>query len=166
MHMNNKLLEKLYKEYANEVYLYAFSLCKCHHEAQELVSDTFLKALISSNKNDGYFKYWLLRVCKNMWLDNIKKKEYIADISPDKVVEISENEVFGSLIIDEEKRLIYEAIQNIPQSYKEIIILYYYCNLTLKEISDIMHISPGAGRMLISRARKALRERLNKEDFI
>lgn len=36
--MNNQSLEKLYKQYAKEVYLYAFSLCKSHHQAEELVS--------------------------------------------------------------------------------------------------------------------------------
>lgn len=165
-HMNNKSLEKLYKQYAKEVYLYAFSLCKSHHDAQELVSDTFFKALISLNKNDREFKYWLLRVCKNVWLDGIKKKKYLLDKPIEDILIISEIDVFGSLIKDEERRIIYEAIQHLPQTYKEIIILYYYCNMPLKEISEIMNISPGAGRMLISRARKYLKKRLNKEDFI
>lgn len=165
-HMNNTSLEKLYKQYSHEVYLYAFSLCKNHHDAQELTSDTFFKALISLNKNDGEFKYWLLRVCKNLWLDGIKKNKYLLDKPIEDVLVISEMDVFGSIIMDEERRILYEAIQNLPQTYKEIIILYYYCNIPLKGISEIMNISPGSGRMLISRARKHLKKRLNKEDFI
>lgn len=164
--MNNKSLEKLYKQYAKEVYLYAFSLCKSHHDAQELVSDTFFKALISLNKNEGEFKYWLLHVCKNLWLDEIKKKKYLLDKPIEDIITISETDVFGSLIKNEERRIIYEALQHLPQTYKEIIILYYYCNMSLKEISQLMNISSGAGRMLISRARKHLKKRLNREDFI
>jgi len=165
-HLNNTSLEKLYKQYSHEVYLYAFSLCKNYHDAQELVSDTFFKALISLNKNDGEFKYWLLRVCKNLWLDGIKKKKFLLDKPIEDIHAISEMDVFGSLIMDEERRILYEAIQHLPQTYKEIIILYYYCNIPLKEISEIMNISPGSGRMLICRARKHLKMRLNKEDFI
>lgn len=165
-HMNNQSLEQLYKQYAKEVYLYAFSLCKNHYEAQELVSDTFFKALISLNKNDGKFKYWLLRVCKNLWLDGIKKRKYLSNNPTEDILTISEMDVLGSLIKDEERLILYEAIQHLPQTYKEMITLYYFSNIQLKEISVIMNISPGAGRMLISRARKYLKEGLNKEDFI
>jgi len=164
--MNNQTLEKIYKQYSKEVYLYAFSLCKSHHDAQELVSDTFYKALISLNKYDGEFKYWLLRVCKNHWLDGIKKKKFVLEKPIEDIHIISEIDILGSLIKDEERKIIYEAIQYLPQSYKEIITLYYYCSIQLKEISEIMDISPGAVRMLISRARKALNKRLKKEDFI
>lgn len=164
--MNKNSLEKLYKQYSNEVYLYAFSLCKNHHDAQELVSDTFFKVLISLDKDDGDFKYWLLRVCKNSWLDGMKKKKYLLD-KPIETIPVSyEMDVFDSILKEEEKRCIFDAIQQLPQTYKEIIILYYYCNMPLKDIADIMNISAGASRMLISRARRYLKERLNKEDFI
>ncbi len=164
--MNNKSLEKIYQQYSNEVYLYAFSLCKNYYEAQELVSDTFFKALVSLEKEDGEFKYWLLRVCKNSWLDGLKKKKYILDKPYDEALSLTGNDMVSFILKEEERRTLYEVIQYLPQTYKEIIILYYFCNLSLKEISEIMNISPGAGRMLISRARKFLKERLNKEDFI
>ncbi len=164
--MNNKSLEKIYQQYSNEVYLYAFSLCKNYHEAQELVSDTFFKALVSLEKEDGEFKYWLLRVCKNCWLDGLKKKKYILDKPYDEALSLTGNDMVDLILKEEERRTLYEVIQYLPQTYKEIIILYYFCNLSLKEISEIMNITPGAGRMLISRARKCLKERLNKEDFI
>ncbi len=149
-----------------ELYLYAFSLCKSHHDAQELVSDTFFKALISTFKNNSNFKYWFLRVCKNSWLDGIKKRKYLSDQSIEDIKAVSNMDVINFFISDEERRIIYEAIQNMPPSYNEIITLYYYCDIPLKEISEIMNISSGASKMLISRARKYLKEQLNKEDFI
>ncbi len=164
--MDRQTLEKLYNQYATEVYLYAFSLCKSHHDAQELVSDTFFKALLSTYKINSNFKYWLLRVCKNSWLDGLKKRKYLSDQSIEEIKVVSNIDATISLISDEERRILYEAIQNMPRSYNEIITLYYYCDMTLIEISEIMNISNGASRMLISRARKYLKEQLNKEDFI
>ena len=166
--MDHITLEKLYRQYSSEVFSYAFSLCKNHHDAQELVSDTFFKALISLNldKDNGNFKYWLLRVCKNSWLDGIKKKKYISDKEINDNLTVSEKDVFKDLFKNEAKRELYEKIQELPLTYKEIITLYYFCNLSLKDISKIMDITPGASRMLISRARKKLQERLNKEDFL
>ena len=69
-------------------------------------------------------------------------------------------------MMEEERCILYQAIQQIPQTYKEILILHYYCDMPLEDISEMMNISYGAGRMLISRARRYLKERLNKEDFI
>lgn len=43
----NDQMEKLYIKYHKELYLYAFSLCKNHHLAQDLTSDTFFKAYLS-----------------------------------------------------------------------------------------------------------------------
>jgi RNA polymerase sigma-70 factor (ECF subfamily) len=163
--MTKNSLEKLYKQYSDEVYLYAFSLCKSHHDAQELVSDTFFKALISLEQEDGEFKYWLFRVCKNSWLDGIKKKKFLLD-KPIEDFFISENDVVHRIMMEEERRTLYEAVQKLPQTYKEILILYYYCDIPLRVISDMMNISYSATRMLISRARKFLKEGLNKEDFI
>ncbi len=163
--MTKNSLEKLYRLYANEVYLYAFSLCNDHHDAQELVSDTFFKALISLKQEDGNIKYWLFRVCKNSWLDGIKKKKYLLD-KPIEDYSITNDDVFNHIIIEEKRCILYEAIQQLSQTYKEILILYYYCDIPLEIISEMMNISYGASRMLISRARKYLKERLNKEDFI
>jgi RNA polymerase sigma-70 factor (ECF subfamily) len=163
--MTKNSLEKLYKQYSNEVYLYAFSLCKSHHDAEELVSDTFFKALISLEQEDGEFKYWLFRVCKNSWLDGIRKKKYLLD-KPIEDFFVSESDVFNRMIMEEERRTLYEAVQKLPQTYKEILILYYYCDIPLIVISDMMNSSYSATRMLISRARKFLKEGLNKEDFI
>lgn len=152
-------------QYSSEVFSYAFSLCKNYHDAQELVSDTFFKALISLDKDDENFKYWLLRVCKNTWLDGIKKKKYMSNKEIDENITILEKDIFKDLFQNEVKRTLYEKIQELPRTYKEIIVLYYFFNISLKDISKIMDLSPGASRMLISRARKKLQERLNKEDF-
>ena len=122
--------------------------------------------MVSLEKEDGEFKYWLLRVCKNSWLDGLKKKKYILDKPYDEALSLTGNDMVSFILKEEERRTLYEVILYLPQTYKEYIILYYFCNLSLKEISEIMNISPGAGRMLISRARKYLKERLNKEDFI
>ena len=163
--MTKSSIEQLYQQYSGEVYLYAFSLCKNHYDAQELVSDAFFKAMLSLKQENGEFKYWLFRVCKNSWIDGIKKRKYLLD-QPIEEFALSDNDAFKQIILKEERRALYEAIQQLSQTYQEILILYYYCDIPLMVISEMMNISYSASRMLISRARKCLGERLNKEDFI
>lgn len=78
--MKSDELEILYKKYSAELYIYALSLCKDHHLAQDLVSETFYKALLSIESTEGYIKYWLFRVCKNLYLDYMKKNKHLQDI--------------------------------------------------------------------------------------
>lgn len=72
--------------------------------AQDLTSDSFFKAYISLDDKVDYFKYWLFRVCKNLYLDYLKKK--VEFVSPE-ILEASlpvEDNILNKLIESEEKR--------------------------------------------------------------
>lgn len=162
--MKNDDFEMLYKKYNKELYIYALSLCKDHHLSQDLVSETFFKALLSLDISEGYFKYWLFRVCKNLYLDYLKKNSRLEDMDSNANKLSIEDNVLDKIISNEERRRIYYEVLNLQPSYKEIVVLYYYCNLSLKEISEATGISQGAVRTLLFRARKKLKEFL-KEDL-
>ena len=157
--MINDQIEKLYIKYHRELYLYAFSLCKNHHLAQDLTSDTFFKAYLSLD-DVSYFKYWLFRVCKNLYLDFLKRdREY----SSENILEnsLSDNESSLDKIIEsEDKKHLYNLIINLHESYKEILILYYYCGFSLKEISVSRNITEGTAKTILFRARKRLKKEL------
>lgn len=68
-------LEQIYKAYYHEIYLYALSLCKNTLEAEEITSDTFYKALLCAEIQSDSIKYWLLRVCKNIFIDQARLKK-------------------------------------------------------------------------------------------
>lgn len=161
--MRNDELESLYRKYSSELYIYALSLCKNHHLSQDLVSDTFFKALLSLENKQLYIKYWLFRVCKNVYLDYLKKNKRFLDgeIGENKL--IAEDNTLDKIIHNEEQRKVYYEVLNLQPSYKEIITLYYYCNFNLKEISTIIGASQGAARTLLFRARKKLKEVLEEE---
>lgn len=71
--MGNDELEKIYKSYYKELYIYAFSICKNHNLTEEIVSDTFFKAFLSIDNCEEHIKYLLMRVCKNLIFDYYKK---------------------------------------------------------------------------------------------
>lgn len=161
--MNNDNFEILYKKHNRELYIYALSLCKDYHLSQDLVSETFFKALLSLDIGEGYIKYWLFRVCKNLYLDYIKKNSRLEDMELSATKLSIEDDTLDKIILNEDRRRIYYEVLSLQPSYKEIVILYYYCNLSLKEISSITGISQGAARTLLFRARKKLKEFLEEE---
>lgn len=161
--VKNDELEILYNKYSKELYIYALALCKDHHLSQDLVSETFFKALLSMENSQVYIKYWLFRVCRNLYLDYLKKNKHIQDIQANINILSIEDNTLDKIILNEDRRRIYYEILNLQPSYKEVITLYYYCNFTLREISSIVGISQGAARTLLFRTRKKLKDVLEGE---
>lgn len=158
--MINSQLENLYIKYHREVYLYALSLCRNHHQAQDLVSETFFKALLSLDEDTPYIKYWLFKVCKNLFLDTSRtNKEYNTMNSLEDLLATEETPL-NKVIDNEEKKQLYYLIMNLPHSYREIIILYYYCDFTIKEIAKTTGLKYGTAKTLLFRARKKLKDML------
>lgn len=155
-------MEELYTKYNRELYLYAFSLCKNYHLAQDLTSDTFFKAYLSLD-DVSYFKYWLFRVCKNLYLDHIKRnREYTSESILERT--LSTNETPLDKIIDsEKKKYLYNLVINLNESYKEILILYYFCDFSIKEISKSRNMTEGATKTMLFRARKKLKKEMEVE---
>lgn len=154
-------MEELYLKYHKEVYLYAYSLCKDHHSAQDLTSDTFFKAYLSID-DVSYIKYWLFRVCRNLYLDSIRKqREYSREDISDKV-QSPEVDILDQIIETEEKRQIYDLVIRLSDSYREILILYYYCGFSVKDISSNHSISESSVKTTLYRARKKLRRELEE----
>jgi RNA polymerase sigma-70 factor (ECF subfamily) len=161
--VKNDEIEILYMKYSAELYLYALSLCKDHHLSQDLVSETLFKAFLSLDNSKVYIKYWLYRVCKNLYLDHLRKNKCLQDIDINISKLLIEDNTLDKIILTEERKRIYYEILNLQTSYKEIITLYYYCNFNLREISSIVGVSQGAARTLLFRARKKLKEALEEE---
>jgi RNA polymerase sigma factor (sigma-70 family) len=161
--VKNDEFEILYNRYSTELNIYALSLCKDHHLSQDLVSETFCKALLSIDSSQEYIKFWMFRVCKNLYLDYLRKNKYLQDIDINFNKPLVEENALEKIILSEERRRIYYEILKLQPSYKEIITLYYYCDLNLQEISSIVGISQGAARTLLFRARKKLKIFLEEE---
>ncbi|MGH4124219.1 MAG: RNA polymerase sigma factor [Clostridium sp.] len=161
--MKNDEFEILYNRYSTELYIYAISLCKDHNLSQDLVSETFCKALLSIDSSTKYIKFWMFRVCKNLYLDYLRKNKYLQDIDINFNKLLVEENALEKIILSEERRRIYYEVLKLQPSYKEIITLYYYCDLSLQEISSIVGISQGSARTLLFRARKKLKVFLEEE---
>lgn len=161
--MVGDVLEQLYLKYYKELYLYAFSLCKDYHMAQDLASDTFYKAILSFDNKESYIKFWLFRVCKNLFLDYIRKDKELNYTDRLEEIIILEETPLDKLIDSEEKMRLYQLVMGLPPSYREIIILYYYCDFSLKEITRATGLTDSNAKVLLYRARKKLKIQLEGE---
>ena len=157
--MKKNQLEQLYRAYYNDVYLYALSLCKNHHVAQEITSDTFFKALLSLEEANGNIKYWLIRVCKNLTLNYFRSRRRFA-VKPLEELPLAtgRDPVLRSLLQKEELLALYQAIYSLPPAARECLTLFYFSGLSCQEIAQTTGTTNGAVRALLYRTRQKLKK--------
>ena len=86
--MERDRLEQLYQVYTRDTLIYAKILTKNHYDAESLVSDTFFQLSLQTSLPQE-IKFWLLRVIKNRYLDQIRKRQRWSWRSLDKLVLVS-----------------------------------------------------------------------------
>lgn len=164
--MDCDAVELLYKEYFKEAYLYTLSLCHNPSIAEDIVSDAFLKVILSVECADRNIKLWILRVCKNLWIDYIRKNKKISQVPFDELDAVgSMRDLNERMIASERAKAVYRAVMGLPQAYQESIVLFYYLNIRQNEIAKLLNVSDGTARTIIYRARKMLKS-IIEEDIL
>lgn len=138
--------------------------------AEDLTEETFVKLLIKrpKNKSTASFKTWLYTIGRNTALDWMRKNPRGRDIPIDEIINVaSEEEQFLQMYIkDEEKRAVHDALEGINPDYKNVLTLFYFEDFTVEEIAKIIKKSKKNTSVLLHRARKSLKNQLEKENFI
>lgn len=158
--MKNDQLEQVYIRYHRELYIYSLSLCRNHHQAQDLSSETFYKAFLSLDEEVPHIKYWLFRVCRNLFLDDARRNRKYQDGEPTEGIPDTGMAPLDTLVDNEERKQLYLQVLELRPSYRELIILHYYCGFSLKEIAHTLEMTEGTAKTILFRARKKLKSAL------
>lgn len=133
-----------------------------HNEdiAEELTEETFYKAVIniSKFKNNSKLSTWLCKIARNLWIDEIKRKNRLASIDDQDVI-VTED-VF---LKKEEKMQLYKSIQKLDVLTRDVIYLKIKGDLSYKEIAEIMNKSENWVRVTFYRGKEKIKEDNNDE---
>ena len=144
--------------------LYCITLCGDAHLAQDLVADAFVKAYLSLPGETPSFQFWLLRVCKHLWYDYIrKKKPLLLEDIPESTPCFDTPETL--CLAAERQQVLWKAIYALPMPDRELVTLHYYSRLSLQQIAALTGKSHAAVRQRLRRLRQTLRKRLEEEGY-
>lgn len=154
----NNTIEGLMKEYQTNLFVTAFNICKNAEDAKDVVQDTFIAYMTSNQKfnDEGHIRAWLFHVAinkakdfnKSFWKRNRMPLEDYMETLPFETKEDSS---------------LFEAVLNLPEKYRVVIHLFYYEDMSIKEISGVMRISESNVKVRLSRGRKFLKNVLMEE---
>jgi RNA polymerase sigma-70 factor (ECF subfamily) len=158
-HVQGTLLENI-----DGLYGYALILTRNHAEAEDLVQETYLRAIQAMGRlrAGSNMKGWLFTILRNVWFNQLRKwrngphmidagdgvADSIADPSKDS------HNLYASKIEADQVRA---AIQELPVDHREIILLREYEELTYQEIATVLACPVGTVMSRLGRARAKLR---------
>lgn len=158
--------------YKDNVFQICFRMLWDRHEAEDAAQETFLKAFLNIHTYDQTKKFatWLYRIATNLCIDKIRKRkpDYHLDAEiagTDGLNMYAQLASDGRLPEEEVESMeiqasIHEAILQLPDKYRAVIVLKYIEELPLQEIADILELPLGTVKTRVHRGREALRKHL------
>ncbi len=154
----SKEFECLVQTYQTQMRRLCCMILKDTHLAEDAVQETFLKAYLGMNgfRQESSEKTWLTRIAVNTCRDLMRSRWFRhIDLSVD--IAYLPEEASKS---DPEDMALMDLVLRLPLKQREVVLLYYYQNMTMQEISETLHIAVSNISRRLESARKALRRQL------
>ncbi len=152
---------ELLSRYQGLVYGYARRMLGDESLAEDVAQETFLRLYRNALRfrPEGTIKGYLLRICRNLCLDNLRVKGLkLVDEMPEQITETTPHSQLegkqAALALD-------RALQKLPPNQRSAVVLRHGQGLAYAEIAEVMQTSVGAVESLLVRARRALRDSLS-----
>ncbi len=146
-------------QYSNMVYKLALARTKDKADAEDVFQEVFIRYMKNYQKivSDEHCKAWLIRTTINCSYD-IFKSPWLK-----KTVPMIDNLVFST----EERSNVYCSVLELPKKYRTVIHLFYYEDMSIKEIAEALGIKEGTVKSQLHRGRNMLKESLKGEiDYV
>lgn len=140
-----------------------FLILKDRSLAEDAVQEVFVQIYRSVKKFKGNSSLytWIYRIAVNKCRDILKKKNEYSPI--DEVDVLSDEDVEKQVVLSSERQRVRDVVFSMKPIYREVVTLFYFEELSIKEICEILGEGEGTVKSKLHRARKFLKEVLVKE---
>lgn len=139
------------------------------HQAEDLTQETFIKAYryLDLESEVNYPKTFLYRIAHNLTVDHVRKKAPIYMVKELFSSKKDSSQSIESVIqIREDSKVLYESLQLLKPSYRQVIILRKIEEFSIQETAQILNWSISKVKSTLYRALRALEDQLNRRGFI
>lgn len=161
MHGDKEAFSRVIIQNKEAMYKTAIVILKNEDDAYDALQEALIKMYrnISKLENKEAFNFWSRRIIVNCCYDIINKNKRVVDIT----TKIAEN-------VEETREDVYDCEDSLVQTLEKIepdlrltVTLYYYNELSTKEIGEILQIPVGTVKSRLARAREKLYQILQEE---
>lgn len=167
-----EVFEKIYRDNFQKVYAFIFKMTKDAGLSEELTQETFYQAFKSFHrfKGDCNIYTWLASIAKHVYYKYLRKKRL--SLNSIDITEL-ENFCFEENNLGENpadtvaqkylSRRISGFIQNLPERYRDVVLLRIYADMSFAQVAVSLGISENSARVIFYRAKKMLSEDIKNE---
>ena len=156
--------EQLYDRYSKRIYAMTYGMLKNHTDAEDAVQNTFIHVYekLYTLKDYNSFDSWLEKIAYNEALLLIRKRKKMTLFNDDLEAKITD-QIQDELMLPEEiaeRRDTAEKIRSIiaelPEAQRQTLVLFYYNNLKIKQIAEVMNCGENTVKSRLYYARRSI----------
>lgn len=167
--MSGHNIEKIYSKHHKDVYKFLICFTGNKNEAEDLTQDVFIRVIksISSYNGSCSFTTWIFSIAKHTAIDHFRKKRFYSLVKDSFFRNLSSShfQPEKSLINEENKNVIHNAILQLKPSYRTVIILRGINEFSIDETAEILNCSTSKVKVDYHRALKKLKENIGDPDL-
>ncbi len=153
------------EQYQDIVFSIALKVLKNREDAEEMAQESFIKAYKSLHtfKGNAKFSTWLYRITYNNCISEVRKRKIHFTSTNDVEIKDETTEINLDGIPEENRsKAIRQALDKLPEEEYTLILLYYFEDQSIEEISKVTKLSESNTKVKLHRARKKLYSILNE----
>jgi RNA polymerase sigma-70 factor (ECF subfamily) len=166
---NNSAFAAATLEHIDALYGYAMTLARDRTEAEDLLQDTYLRAVKAANQSppEKNLKAWLFVIMRNTWLNILRHKHHgsrIFEFDDEQAAGAASDKTYDPHVVylrKLEREQVRAAIEKLPDAYREIVVLRDIEGFSYQEIATVLNCPAGTVMSRLGRARGKLREALS-----
>lgn len=158
-------------KYQDIVFSIALKVLRNREDAEEMAQESFIKAYKSLNsfKGNAKFSTWLYRITYNTCISEIRKrKNFFTSTEDIQIKDEAEEMNLDGIPEENREKYVKAALEKLPEDEYTLVLLYYFEDQSIDEISSVTGLSASNAKVKLHRARKKLYTILNemlKEDI-
>ena len=153
-------IEPILERYERPLIQYALSICSDSESARDVVQDTFVRLARNGALDAGRLAPWLFTVCRNRAIDWKRKHARLVVLEEDEPLHIPSDEPDPSARLEakESAARLMKLLARLPEQQREALRLRFQCDLSYREISEIMQLSESNVGFILHTGIKTLRQ--------
>ena len=155
---DNEAFLELINENKLNIYRVARGILSNEHDIEDAIQNTVIKAYekINTLKKNEFFRTWLVRILINECNEIIRRNKRVVSINESNHEE-RYNDCYENIDLT-------KAINSLSEELRITTVLFYFEDMSIKDIASVLNIPHGTVRSRLSRARKILREIIGEDE--
>lgn len=161
---NENFFSDIYNDYRDEMFYTAFEILHNRQDAEDVVHETFVVLLDNLEKMEENppkkNRNYILTIVKNKSYNLLKQQKYQSgrELVEEMLEEVFDEEMDRKIILLEQTEVLSDALRRMKKSYRDILLLQYYHEMSIPQIAKLLGKTPDNVRHMSMRAKKKLKK--------